>query len=72
MSTNDHATTSTPILYYRDSLKVVQSLLQNPLTRDHIAFHPFKVYEDDDRQVCTYNSWLSSDSAWDMQVGSGC
>ena len=72
MTTHGHATKSTPILYYRDPLAVVQAMLQNPLVRDHIAFHPFKVYKDDERQNREYNCWLSGDSAWNMQVRSSC
>jgi len=68
MPTYGQTTRSPLILFYRDPLVVVQSMLQNPLIHDHIAFHPVKVFKDAERNNREYSSWLTGDSAWNMQV----
>ena len=56
------------VFYYRDPLECLQSLMQNPLFKDHISFCPFRLYESAAKATRTYTEWLSGDAAWFMQV----
>ncbi len=56
------------VLYYRDPLECLQSLMRNPLFKDHISFCPFRLYESAAKATRTYTEWLSGDAAWFMQV----
>jgi hypothetical protein len=61
--------TSLPlILYYCNPVDCLQSLLRNPLLKDHFHFTPFKLYQKAVSSMCVYTEWLSVDAAWDMQV----
>ena len=56
------------VLYYRDPLECLQSLMRSPLLKDHIAFSPFHLYESAAKVTRMYTEWLSGDAAWHMQV----
>lgn len=55
-------------LYYRDPIQCLQSLMHNPLLKDHIDFTPRRLYENAEKLVRVYTEWLSGDAAWSMQV----
>lgn len=57
------------VLFYRDPLECVQALLQNPTFEGKWDLTPRKVYDGPDRQNRLYGEWMTSDRAWDTQVG---
>jgi hypothetical protein len=59
------------ILYYRDPLELIESLLQNPLIQSHIHYSPVRLYTTAERVMRKYNEWLSGDVAWEMQASDG-
>ncbi|KAJ6582017.1 hypothetical protein B0H19DRAFT_930711 [Mycena capillaripes] len=57
--------TKTPIvLYHRDPVKCIESLLRNPLLKDHIQFTPKKLFRNG-RPL--YTEWITGEGAWQMQ-----
>ncbi len=63
-------TTKRPlVLYYRDALECLQSLLRVPLLADRIHFTPLRVFESARRLMRVYSEWWTGDAAWDIQVG---
>ena len=59
--------TKTPlVLYYRDPLECVESILMNPLFSGKIDYCPRMEYDLNGK--CCYNEWIASDGAWDSQV----
>jgi hypothetical protein len=64
-----HPTKSPVTFYYRDPLKCIQSLLQNPLLVNELEFAPYRVYQSAEKAVRVYSEWMSGDHAWEMQVG---
>jgi hypothetical protein len=63
-----HQTAKPIVLFYRDPLEVIQTLLQNPIFEGHWDFTPRRVYDGPGHQNRIYNEWMTSDSAWDAQV----
>ena len=57
------------VLYYRDALECLQSLLHAPLHGDRIHFTPLKIFESARKLMRVYLEWWTGDAAWDMQVG---
>ena len=55
-------------LFYRDPLTCLETLFENPLFKDHLKFTPFRLYKMAEQTVCVFTEWLSSDTAWLMQV----
>ncbi|KAI6014893.1 hypothetical protein BKA83DRAFT_4061372, partial [Pisolithus microcarpus] len=56
-----------PIIYYRDPLECLQSLLSHPLFTSHISFIPRRVWSSSARIVCIYEEWMSGNHAWSLQ-----
>ncbi|KAF8817000.1 hypothetical protein BYT27DRAFT_7325734 [Phlegmacium glaucopus] len=54
-------------LYYRDPIDCLQSILHNPLVKDHIQFHPFQLFQSAEGVMQVYTEWLSGNTAWEMQ-----
>lgn len=55
-------------LYYRDALECIESLFNHPFFSDNMDFTPFRLFTTAERIVRVYTEWMSSDSAWEMQV----
>lgn len=55
-------------LYYRDPIECVEFLFGNPLFADHMEYVPEKLYTAADKLKRVYAGWMTSDSAWEMQV----
>ncbi len=56
-------------LYYRDALEVLEKcLLRSPLVQDYLSFTTYKLFETSAKLVRIYDSWLSGDRAWNLQV----
>jgi hypothetical protein len=64
----DVPTKRTLRLFYRDPIKCLQSLLSNPHLADHIDFNCRKVYESVDKDSRVYNSFMTGDHSWYLQV----
>jgi len=64
------ATKCKVVLYYRDPVECIQTLLSHPLFAPHISFVPQKVWSSSARVVRIYQEWLSGDHAWNLQVSS--
>ncbi|KAF8808228.1 hypothetical protein BYT27DRAFT_7255727 [Phlegmacium glaucopus] len=45
----------------------LQSILHNPLVKDHIQFHPFQLFQSAEGVMRVYTEWLSGNTAWEMQ-----
>lgn len=56
------------ILYYRDPLECIQSIMHSPLVKDHINFQPMQIFHSAEKLMRVYTEWLSGDAAWNMQV----
>ena len=54
------------MLYYRDPLESIESILKNPLFSEHIQYIPRAEYDLNGKR--RYNEWVMSDGAWEMQV----
>jgi len=57
-------------LYYCDALECLQSLLQNPLMKDHLHLTPMQISTMAAKTMHIYMEWQSGDVAWSMQVQS--
>ena len=55
-------------LHYRDAVEVLEHMLKSPLVRDYLHFEPLRIFKTADKTMRVYESWLSSNRAWDMQV----
>jgi hypothetical protein len=55
-------------LFYRDPLACIQSILSNPLMKDHLQFLPLRIFDSATRAMRIYSEWLTGDVAWSMQV----
>ena len=62
------ATKSQVVLYYRDPVECIQTLLSHPLFAPHISFVPQKVWLSSAQVARIYQEWLLGDHAWDLQV----
>ncbi|KAI5982093.1 hypothetical protein EDD15DRAFT_2403257 [Pisolithus albus] len=60
-----------PIIYYRDPLECLQSLLSHPLFTSHISFIPRRVWSSSARIVRIYEEWMSGNHAWSLQIPNG-
>ncbi|KAI6025376.1 hypothetical protein PISMIDRAFT_16871 [Pisolithus microcarpus 441] len=60
-----------PIIYYRDLLECLQSLLSHPLFTSHISFIPRRVWSLSVRIVRIYEEWMSGNHAWSLQIPNG-
>lgn len=55
-------------LFYRDPLECIQSILHNPLMKDHIEFKPLHIFQSASRVMRVYTEWMTGNAAWSMQV----
>ncbi|KAG1904224.1 uncharacterized protein F5891DRAFT_1126636 [Suillus fuscotomentosus] len=62
-----HLTKSPVILYWRDPLDCISSLLNHPSFHDQLDFTPRKVYTTAQRLCCVYSEWMTGDNTWTMQ-----
>lgn len=63
-----YATKKPIYLFYRNPLDCVKFLFANPIFANHIDFAPRKEWTSADRSTRVYSEWMTSQSAWDMQV----
>ncbi|KAG1879921.1 hypothetical protein F4604DRAFT_1880050 [Suillus subluteus] len=62
-----HPTKSPVILYWRNPVECIASILNNPSFQDHFHFMPHKIYTTAERKCRIYSEWMTSDDAWNMQ-----
>lgn len=55
-------------LYYRDPIECLQHIMRNPLVQDSLNFTPLQIFDTAAKTMRVYESWLSGDRAWTMQV----
>lgn len=63
-----HATKSPIILYWRDTLECISTILNHPFFHDQLDFTPRKVYSTAKKLSRVYTEWMTGDGAWNMQV----
>ncbi|KAG1798402.1 hypothetical protein EV424DRAFT_1332896 [Suillus variegatus] len=63
-----HPIKSPVILYWRDSLECIMSILNHPFFHDQIDFMPCRVYTTVQQLCHMYFEWMTADDAWNMQV----
>lgn len=63
-----HPTKRPVYLYWRDSLELLEYLLNNPMFSDVMEFVPYRLYRTADHLYRVYTEWMSGDDAWEMQV----
>lgn len=63
-----HATKSPIILYWRDPLECISTILNHPFFHDQLDFTPRKVYSTAKKLSRVYTEWMTGDGAWNMQV----
>lgn len=56
------------VLYWRDPLDCISSLLNHPAFHDQLDFTPRRVYTTAQRLCRVYSEWATGDDAWNMQV----
>ena len=54
------------VLYHRDPIECIESLLKNPLFSNHITYQPRKDFNQSGSRI--YSDWVTSDGAWEQQV----
>ncbi|KAG0698460.1 hypothetical protein DFH29DRAFT_780694, partial [Suillus ampliporus] len=62
-----HPTKLPVILYWRDPLDCIASILNHPFFHDWIDFTPRRVYATAQRLCRVYSEWMTADDAWNMQ-----
>ncbi|KAG2124666.1 hypothetical protein DEU56DRAFT_873241 [Suillus clintonianus] len=62
-----YPTKSPVVLYWRDPLDCISSLLNNPAFHDQLDFTPRRVYTTAQRLCRVYSEWMTGDDAWNMQ-----
>ncbi|CAG8741761.1 7144_t:CDS:2, partial [Acaulospora colombiana] len=60
-------TSSPVVLYHRDPVKCIQSLLDRPHLQDALEFAPRRSWEDENRQSRLYSEMLTGEWAWRTQ-----
>ncbi|KAG6371382.1 hypothetical protein JVT61DRAFT_9598 [Boletus reticuloceps] len=63
-----HPTKQPVHLYYCDALECIESLFNHPFFADKMDFTPFQLFTIAERVVRVYTEWMSSNSAWEMQL----
>ena len=56
------------VLYWRDPLECIATILNNPLLHGLVDFVPYKEYSLPAMRW-RYSEWITGDDAWNMQVG---
>lgn len=64
-----HPTKSPLFLFTRDPVDCLQSLLRNPLIKDHLHFTPTRIFTTAAKVMRVYSEWITGDAAWKFQVG---
>lgn len=64
----EYPTKSPMVLYYRDPLECLESLLSHPLLSSHIDLSPYRLYTTAEKLERVYSEWMTGNSAWEMQV----
>ena len=67
---SNHETKDPVYLYYRNTLDCVKLLFNHPLFADNMDFSPYRLFTSGECDVRVYTKWMSSDSAWEVQVSS--
>ncbi|KAI5992235.1 hypothetical protein EDD15DRAFT_2168646 [Pisolithus albus] len=62
-----HPTKRPVLLYWCNSLELVQSLLNNPGFRNAMDLSPFHLYDSAEHLYHVYTEWMSGEDAWSMQ-----
>ena len=68
ISLNGYRTAKPLVLFYRDPLECVQTLLRNPIYEGKWKFSAQRLYKDPNRQNRFYSDWMTGDGAWSAQV----
>ncbi|KAG1865025.1 hypothetical protein DFJ58DRAFT_714811 [Suillus subalutaceus] len=55
------------VLYWRDPLDCISSLLNHPAFHDQLDFTPRRVYTTAQRLCRVFSEWATGDDAWNMQ-----
>jgi len=63
-----YPTKNKPLLYFRDSVECVQSIMRSPLILDNMDLGPFALFEMAEKIMWIYTEWLSGNAAKVMQV----
>jgi hypothetical protein len=56
------------VLYYRDPLEAIETLLALPSLKESMEFLPRRVWETSAREERLYTELFTGDWAWEMQV----
>ena len=59
------------LLYWCDSLELIEALFNNPKFQDTMEFSPYQLYDSAACLYHVYTEWMSGDKAWSMQVSFG-
>ncbi|KAG1753542.1 uncharacterized protein EDB91DRAFT_1242525 [Suillus paluster] len=62
-----HSTKSPVILYWRDPLECISTILNHPLFHNQLDFTPRKVYSTAQKLCRVYTEWMTGNDAWNMQ-----
>ncbi|KAG1889115.1 uncharacterized protein F5891DRAFT_1198690 [Suillus fuscotomentosus] len=62
-----HPTKSPVILYWRNPLECIMSILNHPFFHDQIDCMPRRVYTTAQRLCRVYSEWMTADDRWNMQ-----
>ena len=63
-----HPTKRPVLLYWGDSLELMEALFNNPEFQDMMDFSPYQLYDSAAHLYHVYTEWMSGDEAWSMQV----
>ncbi|KAF9527842.1 hypothetical protein CPB83DRAFT_869722 [Crepidotus variabilis] len=55
------------VLYHRNPLECIESLMRSPLLGDNVSFGPYQLFASAARVMRAYTEWLSGEAAWHMQ-----
>ncbi|KAG1906233.1 uncharacterized protein F5891DRAFT_1182460 [Suillus fuscotomentosus] len=62
-----HPTKLPVVLYWRDPLECIASILNHPFFHDRIDFTSRRVYTTAQRLCRVYSEWMTGDDTWNMQ-----
>ena len=60
------------LLYWQDTLELVQCLFNNPSFQNAMEFSPYRLYDSATRLYWLYTEWMSGEDTWSMQVSFLC
>jgi hypothetical protein len=67
----DGITISPPVLFFKDVIGVIESLMHQPSLATHLEHIPRRVWVNDKRKSRIYNEIFTGDWAWKTQVSAG-